>query len=41
LKTDKYLLIVHGTPDAVDKAKDIISGTRHSFYAVHEAPVLV
>ena len=41
LKTDKYLLIVHGTPDAVDKAKDIISGTRHSFYAVHEAPVVV
>ena len=27
LKTDKYLLIVHGTPDAVEKAKDIIAGT--------------
>ena len=41
LKSDKFLLIVHGTPDAVDKAKDIIAGTRHSSYTVHETPVLV
>jgi hypothetical protein len=41
LKTDKFLLVVHGTPDAVDKAKDIIAGTRHSSYTVHEAAVLV
>jgi hypothetical protein len=41
LKADKFLLIVHGTPDAVDKAKDIIAGTRHSSYTVHESPVLV
>lgn len=41
LKSDKFLLIVHGTPDAVDKAKDIIAGTRHSSFAVHESPVLV
>jgi hypothetical protein len=29
LKADKFLLIVRGTPDAVDKAKDIIAETRH------------
>ena len=40
LKTDKFLLIVHGTPNAVEKAKDIIVGTRHSSYTVHESPVL-
>jgi len=41
LKTDKFLLVVHGTPDAVDEAKDIVAGTRHSSYTVHESPVLV
>jgi uncharacterized membrane protein len=35
LKTDKFLLVVHGTPADVDKAKDIIAGTEHSSYAVH------
>jgi uncharacterized membrane protein len=35
LKTDKYMLVVHGTPDEVAKAKDIIEGTAHSFYTVH------
>jgi uncharacterized membrane protein len=35
LKTDKFLLIVHGTRDAVEKAKDIIGGTNHSSYTVH------
>ena len=35
LKTDKFLLVVHGTPADVDKAKDIIVGTEHSSYAVH------
>jgi uncharacterized membrane protein len=35
LKTDKYLLIVHGTPDDVEKAKNIIGGTEHSSYTVH------
>src|ERR1019366_4159645 len=34
LKTDKFLLIVHGSPDAVAKAKEIIEGTIHSAYAV-------
>lgn len=41
LKTDKFLLIVHGSPDAVDKAKDIIAGTKHSSYALHGDAVLV
>jgi uncharacterized membrane protein len=35
LKTDKYLLVVHGTEDAVTNAKNIISGTEHSSYTVH------
>ncbi len=40
LKTDKFLLIVHGSMDDVDKAKDIIGGTKHSFYTVHGERVL-
>ena len=35
LKTDKYLLIVHGTEDEVDNAKNIIAGTERSSYTVH------
>ena len=35
LKTDKYMLIVHGTADAVARARDIIAGTEHSSYTVH------
>jgi hypothetical protein len=35
LKTDKFLLVVHGTPEAVDQAKRIIEGTRHTSYTVH------
>ncbi|MDR3724329.1 MAG: DUF1269 domain-containing protein [Terracidiphilus sp.] len=35
LKTDKYLLIVHGTPGEVANAKEIISRTEHSSYSVH------
>jgi uncharacterized membrane protein len=35
LKSDKFLLIVHGTPDAVAKAASIISGTKHVTYTVH------
>jgi len=41
LKTDKFLLIVHGSPEAVDKAKDIIEGTKHSSYTVHGETVSV
>jgi hypothetical protein len=35
LKTDKFLLIVHGSPEAVDHAQHIIAGTEHHSYAVH------
>lgn len=35
LKTDKFLLVVHGTPEAVETAKRIIEGTEHSSYTVH------
>jgi uncharacterized membrane protein len=40
LKTDKYLLLVHGSTDSVAKAKEIISGTEHSHCAVHGEAVL-
>jgi len=40
LKTDEFLLIVHGTADEVLKAKDIIGGTKHSFHALHGETVL-
>jgi len=36
LKTDKFLLVVHGTPEAVEQAKHIIAGTEHHSYTVHE-----
>ena len=35
LKTDKFVLVVHGTPDAVAKAKAIIEGTEQSSCSVH------
>jgi len=35
LKTDKFLLVVHGSPDEVDKARTIIHLTAPSSYAVH------
>ena len=35
LKTDKYLLVVHGTPEEVDKARKIIEGTQPNSYNVH------
>ena len=41
LKTDKFVLIVHGTQDAVAKAKGIIEGTEHRACAVHGEPALV
>jgi uncharacterized membrane protein len=41
LKTDKYLLIVHGTKGAVANAKNIIAGTEHSSYTVHDEKVFV
>jgi hypothetical protein len=30
LKTDKYMLVVHGTPGAIANAEDIIARTEHS-----------
>ncbi len=41
LKTDKFVLIVHGTQDAVAQAKGIIEGTEHRAYTVHSEPALV
>jgi len=35
LKTDKFVLVVHGTPEAVNHAKEIIEGTEHHSYTVH------
>lgn len=40
LKTDKFLLVVHGTPDEVAKAHKILMGTRHSNCCMHTEPVL-
>lgn len=39
LKTDKYLLMVHGTAWEVDKAKEIIEGTKPISMAKHSADV--
>jgi uncharacterized membrane protein len=41
LKTDKYVLVVHGTPQEVGKARDIIADTEQSHYAVYDQAVLV
>ena len=35
LNTDKFLLIVHGSPDQVSHAKAIIEGTQHTSYTVY------
>ena len=35
LKTDKFLLIVHGTAEAVDAAKRILERTEHHSVTVH------
>jgi uncharacterized membrane protein len=35
LKADKFLLLAHGTPDEVTRAKSIIDGTKPSEAAVH------
>ena len=41
LKTDKYLLIVHGTPDEVLIAKNILASTQQVSYTLHGEPALV
>lgn len=40
LKTDKFLLMVHGTAAEVDKAKDIIASTNPVTVTLHEAAVV-
>lgn len=35
LKTDKFMLVVHGTPELVAEAKDVIGGTVHNSFTVH------
>ncbi len=41
LKTDKFLLVVHGTPDAVEKAKRVIEDTEPESHTVHGEMVAV
>jgi hypothetical protein len=41
LKTDKYVLIAHGSLEEVDRAKDILSGTEPEILDQHEAKSLV
>lgn len=41
LKTDKYLLLVHGSPDQVAHAEAVINGSKHSSYTVYGERVLV
>ena len=40
LKTDKFLLMVHGTAAEVEKARDIIESTRPVTVALHSAEVV-
>jgi uncharacterized membrane protein len=40
LKSDRFLLVVHGTPDEVTKARKIIEATTHRSYTVHGETVL-
>lgn len=35
LKTNQFLLVVHGTPETVANAEEIISGTKHVDHTVH------
>jgi hypothetical protein len=39
LKTDKFLLVVNGTEGAIANAENIIAGTEHSSYSVHDQKV--
>ena len=41
LKSDKFVLLVHGSAAAVDKAKHILAGTQHVAYTCHEENVYV
>jgi uncharacterized membrane protein len=35
LKSDKFVLLVHGAAETVDKAKHILAGTQHVSYTCH------
>jgi hypothetical protein len=37
LKTDKFLVMVHGTAPAVEKARDILAGTHPLHVTLHSA----
>jgi uncharacterized membrane protein len=40
LKSDKFVLLVHGSTETVDKAKHILAGTQHVSYTCHGENVL-
>lgn len=40
LNAGRFLLLVHGTPDAASRAKEIVGGTKHSSWTVHGETVL-
>jgi hypothetical protein len=40
VKTDKFLLIVHGAPDVVYGARFILDGSSTGNYCVHGQPML-
>ena len=35
LKTDKFLLVVHGTPESVETAKSVLKNSDHHSYTIH------
>lgn len=39
LKTEKYMLVIHGTYEVVDQARHVIERTEHHYYTVHGEPV--
>jgi hypothetical protein len=39
VKTDNYLLMVHGSTPDIEKARDIIEGTRPIHVAIHSPEV--
>jgi uncharacterized membrane protein len=40
LKSDKFVLVAHGTTDEVTKAQDILRGSRHAGLDLHEHEIL-
>jgi hypothetical protein len=41
LKSDKFVLLVHGSAETVDKARHILAGTQHVGYTSHGENVYV